>query len=65
MTVSQDERQESFLSDNSARISSCVRIGRTTQAQPRRASGGEPRSGTEPAPRRWLQRMVELNPLRG
>ena len=29
----------------------------TTQAQPRRTSGGEPRSGTEAAPRRWLQRF--------
>ena len=32
----------------------------TTQAQPRRASKREPRSGTEAAPRRWLERTVSL-----
>ena len=35
-----------------------VTCGLTTQAQPRRVSGGEPRSGTQAAPRRWLQRLV-------
>ena len=34
-----------------------ARSGLTTRAQPRRAGGGEPRSGTQAAPRRWLQRF--------
>src|SRR6266536_5843213 len=38
-----------------------VSSGLTTRAQPRRAKRREPRSGTTTAPRRWLQRFVELS----
>ena len=51
---SSERRQLRNLSVCEVEPHSCL----TTQAQPRRASGGDPRSGTDAAPRRWLQRMV-------
>ena len=40
------------------RIYGAVHSGLTTKAQPRRVNEREPRSGTDTAPRRWLERLV-------